>query len=75
MEPIREQHEDREVLLPKDPNDDAFLEKYSREVPSVWKRKTYTFTGNPRYLHDNMFSSRNETIRTLHNWLELSASK
>jgi hypothetical protein len=38
MKPIREQHEDREAFLPKDPEDDSFLEKDSREVPSVWKR-------------------------------------
>lgn len=38
MEPIREQHEDREAFLPKDPEDDSFLQKGSREVPSVWKR-------------------------------------
>jgi hypothetical protein len=38
MEPIREQHEDREAFLPKDPEDDSFLEKNSREMPSVWKR-------------------------------------
>jgi hypothetical protein len=38
MEPIQEQHEDLEALLPKDPEDDLFLEKNSREVPSVWKR-------------------------------------
>jgi hypothetical protein len=38
MEPIREQHEEREAFLPNDPEDNSFREKDSREAPSVWKR-------------------------------------
>ncbi|KAF3385797.1 hypothetical protein DPV78_012674 [Talaromyces pinophilus] len=40
-----------------------------RQVPL----KTYTFNENPKYLNESMFSSRDATLRTLHNWIELSA--
>ena len=33
-----------------------------------------TFVPNPRYLHEGMFNSTDETLYTLHNWIELSAS-
>ncbi|TVY82111.1 Oxidase ustYa [Lachnellula suecica] len=36
-------------------------------------RKNYTFLENPRYLHEDMFASKQETLKTLHNWIELSA--
>jgi len=41
-------------------------------VPT-FPRKTYTFVENTRYLHDEMFASKDETLHTLHNWIELSA--
>ncbi|RKU49524.1 hypothetical protein DL546_008893 [Coniochaeta pulveracea] len=36
-------------------------------------RKTYTFKEDTRYLNEDMFASREATIHTLHNWVELSA--
>jgi hypothetical protein len=41
----------------------------SSEVPM----KKYLFVENPRYLHENMFASKEETLHTLHNWIELSS--
>ncbi|TAQ83336.1 hypothetical protein B7494_g8340 [Chlorociboria aeruginascens] len=35
--------------------------------------KAYTFLPNSTYLHENMFSSRLETLHTLHNWIPLSS--
>jgi hypothetical protein len=37
--------------------------------------KTYTFVENPRYLHEDMFSSQHETLTTLHKWIELSSGQ
>ena len=41
----------------------------NRAVP----RKSYIFVENRTYLNEEMFASREATIRTLHNWLGLSA--
>ncbi|KAH8892808.1 hypothetical protein GQ53DRAFT_860979 [Thozetella sp. PMI_491] len=41
-------------------------------VPT-FPRKTYTFVQDKRYLHDDMFESSRSTLRTLHNWVELSS--
>jgi len=43
-------------------------------VPS-FPLKNYTFVENPRYLHEDMFATKDETLHTLHNWIELSAGK
>jgi hypothetical protein len=37
--------------------------------------KTYTFVENTKYLHEDMFASREETLHTLHNWIELSSGE
>ncbi|RDL36020.1 Uncharacterized protein BP5553_06632 [Venustampulla echinocandica] len=44
----------------------------SSPVPR-FPRKSYTFLENPRYLNEGMFDSREKTLHTLHNWIELSA--
>jgi hypothetical protein len=31
--------------------------------------KTYTFVENPRYLHEDMFASQEETLHPRHNWI------
>jgi hypothetical protein len=38
-------------------------------------RKIYTFHDNPRYLKEEMWFNETVTLKTLHNWIELSASK
>lgn len=38
-------------------------------------RKLYTFTGDERYLNEEMFNSEAETLHTLHNWIPLSSGK
>lgn len=35
--------------------------------------KTYTFNENLKYMNESMFDSNDATLRTLHNWIELSA--
>ncbi|KAK1756297.1 hypothetical protein QBC47DRAFT_460149 [Echria macrotheca] len=35
--------------------------------------KTYTYVQNKRYVDEDMFASNETTLRTLHNWIELSA--
>ncbi|KAH8600731.1 hypothetical protein B0O99DRAFT_287856 [Bisporella sp. PMI_857] len=40
----------------------------------MFSRKIYTFLENKRYLNEDMFSSPQETGKTLHNWIELSSS-
>ncbi|KAN0098999.1 protein of unknown function (DUF3328) domain containing protein [Hyaloscypha variabilis] len=39
----------------------------------IFPMKTYTFVENTKYLHEDMFASREETLHTLHNWIELSS--
>jgi hypothetical protein len=36
-------------------------------------RKIYTFHDNPRYLKEEMWFNETVTLKTLHNWIELSA--
>ncbi|KAI1090647.1 hypothetical protein F5B19DRAFT_316168 [Rostrohypoxylon terebratum] len=36
-------------------------------------RKTYTFLPNPHYVEENMLFDTHATLRTLHNWIPLSA--
>jgi hypothetical protein len=37
--------------------------------------RTYTFVQNPGYLHEGMFANKEETLHTLHNWIELSSGR
>ncbi|KAF2474055.1 uncharacterized protein BDR25DRAFT_255650 [Lindgomyces ingoldianus] len=36
-------------------------------------RKIYTFRNDPRYAREDMFFNESVTLRTLHNWIELSS--
>jgi hypothetical protein len=36
-------------------------------------RKIYTFRNNPKYVNDDMWFNESLTLRTLHNWIELSS--
>ncbi|KUJ06496.1 uncharacterized protein LY89DRAFT_769397 [Mollisia scopiformis] len=53
---------------------DPFSKSTKKPTPvPAFSTKSYTFLQNPRYLHEDMFSSRKETLHTLHNWIELSS--
>lgn len=43
--------------------------KLAKTVP----RKRYTFLEDAKYLREDMFESREETLRMLHNWIPLSS--
>jgi hypothetical protein len=53
----------------------AWLDYCHGYVPNVRQvpLKTYTFNENLKYMNESMFSSRDATLRTLHNWIELSS--
>ncbi|KAK4250550.1 hypothetical protein C7999DRAFT_38393 [Corynascus novoguineensis] len=36
-------------------------------------RKIYTFRSDPKYVHGDMWFNETDTLRTLHNWIELSS--
>jgi len=46
--------------------------KEKMAVPEFAPRK-YKFVEQPRYLHEEMFKTREDTLHTLHNWIELSS--
>jgi hypothetical protein len=45
------------------------LAKIAATVP----RKEYTFVPNEKYMNETMFFNREDTLHTLHRWIELSA--
>jgi hypothetical protein len=38
-------------------------------------RKIYTFHNDPKYTREDMFFNESATLRTLHNWIELSSGR
>ncbi|EEA19804.1 hypothetical protein TMatcc_009947 [Talaromyces marneffei ATCC 18224] len=44
-----------------------------RSPVPIFPLKTYTFNENSKYMNESIFSSSDATLKTLHNWIELSA--
>ncbi|KAL1583315.1 hypothetical protein WHR41_08062 [Cladosporium halotolerans] len=53
--------------------EDDKLESLRKSPIPKLPRKLYTFTGDERYLNEEMFNSEAETLHTLHNWIPLSS--
>jgi len=49
------------------------IDSVARTPVPQFPRKKYTFLEDPKYLHEDMFSSQVETLHTLHKWIDLSA--